>query len=153
MATKTITILGLLLLLAPSAFGQDEKALHPHGLSVHVEGLAPSHDIVTERGHPISYLCSLKVKDTSVILDGASRYELARMLLDVHHLCQALNHQGYNIESDECPILKLAQTNFKGFDQCKGEGGYSTDKWAEFFITNQVRWGIDSTFDNQTKAE
>jgi|GEM_PF-3748339 hypothetical protein len=150
---KPIAILAFLLLLLPIAHSEEKQQQPPGGLSEHVEGLASSYDIVTKHTHPVSYLCSLKVKDTSVILDGQSRYHLARTLLDVHHLCQALSHQGYNIESDNCPILKLAQTNFKGFERCKGEGGYWTGRWAEFFETNQVRWGVDSTFENQTKAE
>ena len=133
--------------------GEEEQPLQSEGLSVHVVGLASSYDIVTKHTHPVSYLCSLEVSDTTAILDGQSRYQLARTLLDVHHLCQALSHQGYNIESDECPILQLAQTNFKGFERCKGEGGYWTNRWAEFFETNQIRWGVDSTFENQTKAE
>ena len=150
---KPIVILAFILLLLPIALAEEKQQLPPKGLSEHVEGLASSYDIVTKHEHPLSYLRSLKVKDTSKILDGQSRYQLARTLLDVHHLCQALSHQGYNIESIECPILKLAQTNFKGFERCKGEGGYWTSQWAEFFETNQVRWGRDSTFENQTKAE
>jgi len=150
---KRIAILGFFLLLAPNAFSKDDKKIAPKGLSEHVQGLVSSYDIVTKYEHPLSYLRSLKVKDTSVILNGWSRYQLARTLLDVHHLCQALSHQGYNIISDKCSVLKLAQTNFKGFERCKGEGGYWTVKWAKFFETNQVRWGVDSTFDNQTKAE
>ena len=150
---KIVSILIPLVLLAGVALCEDQKHVSLKGLSEHVDGLAASYDIVTKYDHPISYLCSLKVKDTRKILEGRARYQLARTLLDVHHLCQALSHQGYNIEIDDCPILKLAQTNFKGFEWCKEEGGYWTHKWAEFFESNQVNWASDSTFEEQTKTE
>ncbi len=150
---KLLALVGIALLLVSHTFGEDQRGIPSKGLAVHVEGLASSYDIVTKHEHPISYLCSLKVKDSTVILDGESRYQLARMLLDVHHLCQALSHQGYNVDSDECSILKLAQTNFKGFELCEGEGGYWSNKWADFFESKQIRWGVTSTFENQTKGK
>jgi hypothetical protein len=99
------------------------------------------------------YLESLKVKDTSAILVGRERYQLARLLLDVHHLCQAISHQGYYLTENECPVLKLAVTNFKGFEKCKEEGGYFTSTWAKYFEAGQMRWDSSSTFENQTRPE
>ncbi len=128
-----------------------EKEVHYLELSKHVSGLAHSYDIVTKYIHPGAYLGSLKVRDTSVILDGMSRYQLARNLLDVHHLCQALSHQGYNFEAKDFPVLQLAQTNFKGFEVCKGEGGYWSNRWADFFNSGKIDWGVSSSFEKQEK--
>ena len=128
------------LYLSLSLFASEKDVYHPE-LSKHVSGLSPSYDIVTKHIHPITYLKTLKVVDTTVILEGNARYQLARNLLDVHHLCQALSHQGYNVEPEDYPILKLAAKNFKGFDKaCRGEGGYWSHKWADFFESGKVDW-------------
>jgi hypothetical protein len=150
---KPLLILSLAFLLAVFECLGGEVPEVEKGLSEHVMGLTSSYDIVTKYRHPIAYLTSLKVKDTSKILDGKARYQLARTLLDVHHLCQALSHQGYYLTASECPILQLAQTNFKGFERCKSDGGYFTNLWAEFFESGQVDWGSSSTFESQTKIE
>ena len=145
-----IRIIFIAIFLSLSVFAAEEEVYYPE-LSAHVSGLASSYDIVTKHIHPGAYFGSLKVKDTSVILDGPARYQLARNLLDVHHLCQALSHQGYNFEPKDFPILRLAQTNFKGFEVCKGEGGYWSNLWADFFNSGKIDWGVSSSFKKQTK--
>lgn len=137
--------------LSLSVFASSEEDIYYAELSKYVSGLSPSYDIVTKHIHPGAYLGTLKVADTRVILGGAARYQLARNLLDVHYLCQALSHQGYNFEPDDYPILKLAAKNFKGFDEaCRGEGGYWSYAWADFFKSGEINWSVTSTYKNQT---
>jgi hypothetical protein len=135
----------------PFVFAGEET--YSQELSKHVTGLASSYEIMTKYNHPGTYLGSLKVKDTSVILEGQARYQLARNLLDVYHLCEAVSHQSYGYDAKDYPILQLAQTNFKGFEKCKREGGYWAHLWAEYFKSGAIDWGVTSTFRNQEGAK
>ncbi len=147
---KTLAFLFAIALVTSPARCEDLKPTST--LSTHVAGLMNSYDIVTKSQHPVAYLQSLKVPDTTVILSGDQRYQLARNLLDCHHLCQALSHQGYSLDTDVA-ILKLAATNFTGFSKCIGEGGYSTWLIADFFESGQIEWGVDSSFENQSQKK
>lgn len=129
----------------------DKKEVFYPELSKHVSGLAPSDEIVTKYLHPAAYLETLKVEDPTVILDGPARYQLARNLLDVHYLCMALSHQGYNFEPKEFPILQLASSNFEGFEKCRGEGGYWSHLWTDFFNSSKIDWSPSSNFEKQAK--
>ena len=139
----------IILFILPT-FASEEEVYYPE-LSKHVSGLSHSYDIVTKHVHPGAYLGQLKVTGVTAILDGKARYQLAINLLDVHYLCQALSHQGYNFEAENFPILQLAQTNFKGFEVCEGEGGYWSNRWADFFNSGNIDWGVTSSFEKQTK--
>lgn len=138
-----------LVLLVPILANADDPDKVDHLDSV-VSGLLSSREIVIKDLHPVSYLTSLKVRDSAVILNGWQRYELARMLLDCHHLCQALMHQGYMVTAD-APIIKLAQSNFAGFEICIAEAGYDTNAIADYFERGSIEWGVDSTFATQAK--
>lgn len=137
------------LLFSLSAFCNDpDGADH---LDFVVSGLMSPREIVEKDVHPVDYLRSLKVSDVDVILNGWQRYELARMLLDCHHLCQALMHQGFMVSADS-PIMRLARRNFSGFESCMAEAGYDTNSIAEYFEGGTVEWGVDSTFEEQTNT-
>jgi len=109
-------------------------------LSSLVRGLKDSRRIVTGYKHPVVYLCSLKVPDPAAALTQFQRHQLARQLLDVHHLCMALSHQSYRVDPAKAPILELAEEAFPGFRRLKGEGGYRTSDIAEFFEKNGSLW-------------
>jgi hypothetical protein len=109
-------------------------------LSSVVAGLRDSKSIVTRSIHPVVYLSSLKVSDPAARLSSQQRYQLARQLLDVHHLCMALSHQSYYVEPASAPILKLAEQAFPGFRRVYADGGYNTAAIAEFFEKNASLW-------------
>jgi hypothetical protein len=134
--TPSHTMRPLVFMLLVLAFATGIHAKEWDELSSVVTGLRNSKSIVTRSIHPVAYLSSLEVSESAATLTSQQRYQLARQLLDVHHLCMALSHQSYSVEPATAPILKLAEHAFPGFRKLFGEGGYNTAAMAEFFEKN-----------------
>lgn len=110
-------------------------------LSSVVKNLKPAKEIAVQYQVPVSYLATLKVSDPSADLDPLLCYDLARHLMDVHYLSQALNHQSYLLEAN-IPIIKLAITNFPGLKAHIREGGQIfSHVFVDYFKSNDMYCG------------
>lgn len=109
-------------------------------LSVIVKGLRDSRDVVTKFDSPLAYLKTLTIKDPMAKLDSHQRYQLARELLCIHHLTQALSQQSFYLYWKRYPIITLAENTFPGFRKLSGEAGYNTEDIADFLHKNPTLW-------------
>ena len=142
-----------MLLLCPTLFAEKGEFHKFPELTQQVKGIKGAVEILSDYAHPLNYFRDLKVENTKYILNGRQRYQIARMLMEMHYYCLIASEQGYNVELKNYPILQLAKTNFTGFSKCKQEGGYWTHLIEKYFSEEKVRWGVTSTFENQMKPE
>lgn len=127
---------------------------HPEGLDQVVSGLKSSREILELDMLPASYLQQLQVPNPNVILNGPQRYALARQLLDVYHLGQALTHQSHFVPA-QSPIIQLAEFNFPNMVRYRTEsganGGYLTHRFDDFFASDEVSWEVGSSYSKAQK--
>ncbi len=113
-------------------------------LSNYLTGLKSAYEVVRRseknQGHVVSYLGSLKRTSFNQQPTSGVRYQLARELLDCHHLCYALYHQSYYL-SEDLPVIELAEEFFPGLKKaCRGEGGIWLNKIHDYFEANPKIW-------------
>lgn len=143
-----------LVLLISLEVGADQADSPPAGLKEVVTGLKTSREILAMDLLPVSYLEQLQVPNVEVVLNGPQRYALARQLLDVYHLGQALYHQSHFLPT-QTPIIQLAEFNFPKMKQYRTEsgpsGGYLTSRFQDFFESDDVDWSTASSYPKTQK--
>ncbi len=113
-------------------------------LKDHFPGLLNSYEIVRkaekQETQVPAYLNSLKRTKLKATPTSQIRYELARHLLDCHHLCYALYHQTYDLDPDS-DIMIFAEELFPGLKKnSMGEGGIRLSSIKDYFDANPELW-------------